>query len=62
MVEIPVQVNGKLRATITVPRGSAEEEVTAAAMGDEGVDRHVAAADVRKVIFVPDRLLNLVVG
>jgi len=62
MVEIPVQVNGRVRATVTVARGAAEDEVTAAAMADEGVDRHVAGTDVRKVIFVPDRLLNLVVG
>ncbi|MFQ5745682.1 MAG: leucine--tRNA ligase [Gemmatimonadota bacterium] len=61
-VEIPVQVDGRLRATITVERGASEEEVREAALADENVRRHVADREIRKTVHVPDRLLNLVTG
>jgi leucyl-tRNA synthetase len=61
-VEIPVQVNGKLRATISLERGATEETASATALADEGVQRHIGDASVRKTVYVPDRLLNLVVG
>ena len=60
-VEVPVQVNGKLRATIQASRGASEDEVKAAALADEGVRRHLEDGEVVKTIHVPDRLLNLVV-
>jgi leucyl-tRNA synthetase len=59
---MPVQVNGKLRATISLERGASEEAATVAALADAGVQRHIGEASVRKTIYVPDRLLNLVVG
>ncbi|MBT8477493.1 MAG: leucine--tRNA ligase [Gemmatimonadetes bacterium] len=61
-VEIPVQVNGKLRATVSLQRGANEATALAAALADESVQRHVGEASIRKTIHVPDRLLNLVVG
>ena len=61
-VEIPVQVNGKLRATVRVERGASEDRVREAALREENVTRHVGDAEIRKVVHVPDRLLNLVVG
>ncbi len=61
-VEMPVQVNGKLRATIRVERGASEEAVREAALEEENVRRHLGGAEVRKVVHVPDRLINLVVG
>lgn len=61
VVEMPVQVNGRLRATITVDRGAATDTVQAQALADENVQRHVGDATIRKVVHVPDRLLNLVV-
>jgi leucyl-tRNA synthetase len=61
-VEIAVQVNGKLRDTVQVARGSKQEEVQAAALGSERVGAHVKGKQVRKVFFVPDRLINFVVG
>lgn len=60
-VEVPVQVNGKLRGTISVARGADEAAVSKAALADEGVRRHVGDAEIVKTIYVPDRLLNLVV-
>ncbi len=59
-VEIPVQVNGKVRATVRVERGAGPEEVREAALRDDNVRRHVEGVSVRHVVHVPDRLLNLV--
>jgi leucyl-tRNA synthetase len=60
-VTVAVQVNGKLRATIELPRGTREAEAKQLALADERVRRHVDSAEIRKVIFVPDKLLSLVV-
>ncbi|MFQ5889095.1 MAG: leucine--tRNA ligase [Gemmatimonadota bacterium] len=59
-VEIPVQVNGKFRATITVVRGAPKSVVQECALEDENVRRHLGGEEIRKVVHVPDRLLNLV--
>jgi leucyl-tRNA synthetase len=61
-VELVVQVNGKVRSRMTVPRGTSENEARSAAIADENVARFIDGNSVRKVIFVPDRLINLVVG
>jgi len=61
-VELVVQVNGRTRAKVSVPRGADQEAAVARALGDETVLRFVGEQQVRKTIHVPDRLLNLVVG
>jgi len=61
-VEIPVQVNGKVRGRVRVAAGASQEEVMNLAQADAGVAGHLAGKTVRKVIFVPDKLLNIVVG
>jgi leucyl-tRNA synthetase len=61
-VTVAVQVNGKLRATLDLPRGAAPDAVREAALADERVRRYLDGATVRKVIHVPDKLLNLVVS
>jgi leucyl-tRNA synthetase len=61
-VEFVVQVNGKVRARMPMARGIAEADARAAALADENVEKWVEGKQVRKVIFVPDRLVNLVVG
>src|SRR5213593_3925865 len=60
-VEIAVQVNGKLRSRLTVPRGMAEKDVLERVLADEAVKKFVDGQKVKKVIFVQDRLVNLVV-
>jgi len=60
-VEIAVQVNGKLRGRITVPRGATEAQVVARALGEEGVKKFVDGNEVKKTIYVQDRLVNLVI-
>jgi leucyl-tRNA synthetase len=62
VVELVVQVNGKLRARIPMRRGITEDDARAAALADEHVQRFLDGKEVRKVIFVQDRLVNLVVG
>jgi leucyl-tRNA synthetase len=60
-VEVVVQVNGKLRGKVRVPRGSSQEKVLALALQDEKIQNWLNHAPVRKSIYVPDKLLNLVV-
>jgi leucyl-tRNA synthetase len=60
-VDIAVQVNGRLRATIKAQRGASEAQVKQAALDEEAVQRHMNGMEVVKTIFVPDRLINLVV-
>ncbi len=59
-VELALQVNGKVRGHLTVPVGASREEIEALAMADEGVQRNLEGKQVRKVIVVPDRLVNVV--
>ena len=61
-VEIAVQVNGKLRGTVTVAADADQDAVLAAAKAEPGVQRHIEGKAVRKEIVVPGRLVNLVVG
>jgi len=58
---VVVQVNGKLRARIDLPRGASAEEAEAAARADDNVAAHLSGKRLVKAIHVPDRLLNLVV-
>ncbi|HET8656130.1 MAG TPA: leucine--tRNA ligase [Longimicrobiaceae bacterium] len=60
-VEFVVQVNGKVRARMRMPRGIDEAAAREAALADANVQRFVDGGAVRKTIFVPDRLVNLVV-
>jgi leucyl-tRNA synthetase len=59
-VIVPVQVDGKLRGTVSVPAGSSRDELEAAARDDERVARHLAGRNVRRVIVVGDQLVNFV--
>ena len=60
-VEIPVQVNGKVRGRVKVAAGASQEEVMKLAETDVGVAGYLAGKRIVKVIFVPDKLLNIVV-
>jgi len=62
MVEIPVQVNGKLRGKIMAPADADAAAVEAAARADEKVAALLAGRTVRKVVAVPGRLINFVVS
>jgi leucyl-tRNA synthetase len=57
-----VQVNGKLRAEIRAPAAAGEAEVRAIAEADERVQAYLSGKQLKKVVFVPKRLLNYVVA
>jgi leucyl-tRNA synthetase len=59
-VTVAVQVKGKLRDTLTVAKGTPREELEALALASDKVQRALGGAEVKKVIVVPDRLVNLV--
>ena len=61
-VLVVVQVNGKLRSRVTVPAGTGEEELKASALADEKVLPFLEGKQVRKVVCVPGKLVNIVVG
>jgi leucyl-tRNA synthetase len=60
-IEIPVQINGKLRGRIIVPAGSREDFVIERALADDKVKLAIAGKHIGKQIYVPGKLLNLVV-
>jgi leucyl-tRNA synthetase len=61
MIDIVVQVNGKLRGNITIAADADKDSVIALALMDENVRRFVADKEIRKTIVVPGRLVNIVV-
>ncbi len=60
-IEIPVQVNGKLRGLVIVPAEASEDQIKQAALADEKVRTALAGKQVVKVIVVPKKLVNIVV-
>ncbi len=61
-VEIVIQINGKIREKIVVPVGSKEDELKDMALNNPDIGQHLAGKTIRKVIVVPDRLINIVIG
>ncbi|HEC58151.1 hypothetical protein LCGC14_0523960 [marine sediment metagenome] len=61
-VELMVQVNGKLRSKISVAADANKETIEALALADESVQRFIDGNEIRKVIVVPGRLINIVVA
>ena len=59
-VEVVVQINGKLRGRLTVPKGLPREELSQRAREADRVRTLIAGKTIRKVIAVPDRLVNFV--
>ena len=61
-IEIPVQVNGKLRSKVRVPAGADHEQIQEIALADERTRTSMAGKPVKKVIIVPGRMVNIVTG
>ncbi len=61
-LEIPVQVNGKVRDRLSVPADIDEESLKQRALASEVVLRNIGTGTVRKVIVIPKKLVNIVVG
>jgi leucyl-tRNA synthetase len=60
-VEVVVQVSGRTRSKVSVGRDASQDEVLAAALQDETTRRFTAGKETRKVVYVPNRLINIVV-
>lgn len=60
-IVIVVQVNGRVRANITMPADASEEAITEAAKADTKVAEYLNEKEVRKIIYVPQKLINFVV-
>jgi len=61
VIQLPVQINGKVRAILTVPASVSEEEVTKLSMSDSNIIKWLEGREPRKVIFAKGRLVNIVV-
>ena len=61
-IEIPVQVNGKVRSVIHVPADADAEVLESTARADEKIAAALGDREVRRVVAVPGRLINFVVG
>jgi leucyl-tRNA synthetase len=62
VLEIPVQVNGKVRGKVSVPAEAQEAEVIEIAKADANVGKHLAGQTVKRAIYVRGRIVNFVVG
>ena len=61
VIEMVVQINGKLRARVSVPATASEQQQRDIVLADEVVQRHVTGKTIKKVIVVPGKLVNIVV-
>jgi leucyl-tRNA synthetase len=61
MIELPVQINGKVRDRITVPADASEDEIKSAALASEVVKKYLEGKEPKKVIVANRRLVSLVV-
>ncbi|MCX6141544.1 MAG: leucine--tRNA ligase, partial [Candidatus Kapabacteria bacterium] len=61
-VEIVIQVSSKIRGKIVVHADANEEQMTALALADAGVQKHIDGKQIRKTIVVPGKLVNFIVG
>ena len=61
-VEIPVQVMGRVRSHVTVAADADAPALERAALGDAKVQAHIAGKMIRRVIVVPGKLVNIVIG
>ena len=60
-IEIPVQINGKVRSKVTVSAEATEDEIKAAALADPRIAELIAGKQIVKAVVVPKRLVNIVI-
>jgi leucyl-tRNA synthetase len=61
-ITLVVQVNGKLRGEIVVPKDAAKEAIESAALANENVSKFTEGKSVKKIVIVPGKLVSVVVG
>ena len=60
--EMPVQINGKMRGKVLMAMEASEEDAISAAKSDNNIFNHLDGKEIRKIIYVPGKILNIVVG
>lgn len=60
--EMPVQINGKMRGKVLMAMEASEEDAISAAKSDSNIFNHLDGKEIRKIIYVPGKILNIVVG
>ena len=60
VMKIVIQVNGKLRSEIDVDPDLQEEEIKKIALEDENIKKHISDSKIKKIIYVPQKLINIV--
>lgn len=60
--EMPVQINGKVRGKVIMPIDANKDDAIEAAKNDRNIASHIADKEIRKIIYVPGKILNIVVG
>lgn len=60
--EMPVQINGKMRGKVTMAMDASEDDAVEAAKADNNISSHLENKEIRKVIYVPGKILNIVVA
>jgi leucyl-tRNA synthetase len=60
-IEIPVQINGKLRSIVRIEANATEDQVRDAALADEKIATHLTGKEPTRIILVPRKLVNIVV-
>ncbi len=60
--EMPVQINGKMRGKVLMDMEASEEDAISAAKSDSNIFNHLDGKEIRKIIYVPGKILNIVVG
>lgn len=60
--EMPVQINGKMRGKVLMPIDASEDDAIKAAKADNNIASHIEEKTIRKIIYVPGKILNIVVG
>ena len=61
-IEVPVQVNGKMRGRVKIPADAAEEQILKLAREDSNVSRYLEGKEVKRAIYVRGRIVNFVIG
>ena len=59
--EIGVQINGKLRATIKININTTKEEIEASALKEENIIKHIGSSEIKKIIVIPNKIVNIVI-
>ena len=61
MIKLPIQIGGKMKGTLEVPAGISQDEVMHKIKADEKLASNIEGKEVAKIIFVQDKIINIIV-